>query len=245
MRGKVVIVTGATKGIGLGIAEKFASLGARIVVSSRNQAECDKIAKSIASRFKAKAVGISCDMAKPEQVKSLVDGAVKKFGRLDIFVNNAGIYPYKPISSMEEADWDSVIDANLKGSLFSIKESASAMKAGGKIVIISSIASMVGFAGLAHYCASKAGVNGLVRAAALELAQRGITVNAIAPGAIETPGASGAMDDAAKKGAAAAIPLKRWGTPKDIAHAAAYLCSDGAGYVTGQVLVVDGGWTIQ
>ncbi|MFA6907466.1 MAG: SDR family NAD(P)-dependent oxidoreductase [Candidatus Micrarchaeia archaeon] len=245
MLGKVAIVTGSTKGIGKGIAEELARQGASVVVTGRHQPECDAVAKDIASRFKVKSAGVACDMGDPQEIKKLVSGTVSRFGKLDIFVNNAGIYPYRAIGEMGEADWDAVLDINLKGSFFSIKESAAVMKGGGKIVLISSIASMVGFPGLTHYCASKGGVNAMVRAAALELAGRKINVNAVAPGAIETPGASGAMGAAAKKRTASAIPWKRWGTPEDIAHATAFLCSGKADYITGQVLAVDGGWTIQ
>lgn len=244
MKGKCAIVTGSTKGIGLGIAEEFARMGANVVINGRDADECESVAAKIAKKYKVKAIGIVCDMGKPEQIGELVSKSVKKFGRLDIFVNNAGIYPNKMIEKIEEKDWDAVIDINLKGSFYSIKEASRVMKPGGKILMISSIASIIGFPGLAHYCASKGGVSAMVRAAALELAPRKINVNAIAPGAIATPGTGEAKDESSKR-MAEAIPMKRWGTPEDIAHAAAYLCSDGADYVTGHVLVVDGGWTVQ
>lgn len=245
VKGQVAIVTGSTKGIGLGIAQEFASQGASVVITGRDQKSCDAAAKKIAAKYKVKAIGMACDMGKPDEIKNLVKATVKKFGRLDAFVNNAGIYPFKPLDKLEQAEWDKVLEVNLRGSFFAIKESAAVMKQGGKIVIISSIASLVGFQGLTHYCASKGGVNGLVRAAALELAAKKINVNAVAPGAIETPGTSGGMDENAKKATVAGIPWKRMGKPEDIAHAVAFLCSDKADYITGQVLVVDGGWTIQ
>ncbi|AJF60955.1 TPA: SDR family oxidoreductase [Candidatus Woesearchaeota archaeon] len=245
MLNKVAVVTGAVKGIGLGIAEEFARQGSYVVIADLEKEECDKTAKEIEAKFKVMALGIKCDMASQKDVKNLVSQTVKKFGKLDIFVNNAGIYPFKPILEITEQDWDKVLDINLKGSFFSISEAAKAMQPGGKIVIISSIASLVGFSGLSHYCASKGGVNGLVRAAALELAAKKINVNAVAPGAIETPGATGAMDEKARQQTMAAIPWKRWGQPEDIAHAAVFLCSEKADYITGQVIVVDGGWTLQ
>ncbi|MFA6213762.1 MAG: SDR family NAD(P)-dependent oxidoreductase [Candidatus Micrarchaeia archaeon] len=245
MKGNVAIVTGSTKGIGLGIAEELARQGASVVVTGRHQDECDEVSARIASEFKVETAGVACDMGRPQEIKKLVESTVSRFGKLDIFVNNAGIFPFKPLGEISEDEYGEVLGINLKGSFFSIKEASAAMKPGGKITIISSIASMVGFPGLAHYCASKGGVNGLVRAAALELAPMKINVNAVAPGAIETPGASGAMDDAARAQTASAIPWKRWGTPADIAHAVAFLSSEKADYITGQVLVVDGGWTIQ
>lgn len=146
---------------------------------------------------------------------------------------------------MTEADWDKVIDVNLKSIFLCSKAAIKKMKAGGKIVNISSIASLVGFEGLVHYCASKGGVNGMVRALALELADKKINVNAIAPGAIETPGVTKALTDDAKKETIAAIPWKKMGKPDDIAQATVFLASEKSNYITGQVLVVDGGWTLR
>ena len=242
---KTAIVTGSTQGIGKGIAEHFLKLGANVVINGLKQSDCNTVIQEFSRKYpKEKMLAVVCDISNRKQVKSMMDQTIKKFTSLDIFINNAGIFPYKPFLEMSDADWDKVLNVNLKGSFYTIQESAKVMKQGGRIVVISSIASLIGFPNLAHYCASKSGVNGLVRASALELAGKGITVNAIAPGAIETPGTT-SMDEKSSQALISSLPIKRWGKPKDIAHAAAYLASDGASYVTGQILVVDGGWTIQ
>jgi 3-oxoacyl-[acyl-carrier protein] reductase len=245
MRGKVAIITGSTKGIGLGIAQEFAKQGANLVISARDQKECDVVARKISSKYKVKTFSVACDMSDISQIKNLVDTTKRKFKKLDIFVNNAGIYPFSPIQNIDEKSWDLVLDVNLKGSFFAIKYASEIMKSGSKILIISSIASFVGFPSLSHYCASKGGVNSLVRATALELASKKINVNAIAPGAIETPGATSNMDKSEKEKRAMVIPLKRYGKPSDIAYATAFLCSSKSDYITGQILTIDGGWTIQ
>lgn len=208
------------------------------------QAECEKAAKKI-QKFGVKTLAIACDVSKKIEVDNLVNETTKKFGKLDILVNNAGIFPFVSFSEMTEDDWDKVIDTNLKSIFLCSQAAIKKMKAGGKIVNISSIASLVGFEGLVHYCASKAGVNGMIRALALELAGKKINVNAVAPGVIETPGAAKGMTDDVKKGTIGTIPWKRMGTPDDIAQATVFLASDKSNYITGQVLVVDGGWTLR
>ena len=245
MSDKIAIVTGAVKGIGRGIAEELAGQGISIVVADLKSDEADWVAGEIAAKYQVKASGYGCNMGNPSEIKAMVEHTVKMYGKLDIFVNNAGIYPFKPLTEITGKEWDALIDVNLRGSFISIQESAKVMKAGGKIVIISSIASIQGFAGLTHYCASKGGVNGLVRAAALELAPKKINVNAVAPGAIDTPGATGALDEKSKQAMIQGVPWKRWGQPADIANAVSFLASDKSDYITGQVIVVDGGWTIQ
>ena len=236
-----VIVTGAVQGIGLGIARKFAEEGYNVVVSDLKQKSCDTVAKSLNEEFHVETKGIAADVSKQKDMKKLVEKTIKEFGELDTFVNNAGIYPFKPFMEMSEKDWEKVMDINLKGSFFAVQESAKVMEKG-SVIIISSIASIQAFSGLVHYCASKAGVNGMVRAAAVELAPN-ITVNAVLPGAIDTPGAAGVMDEDAKKQTADNVPMKRWGLPADIAGACIYLAQ--AEYVTGQTLVVDGGWSVR
>ena len=160
-------------------------------------------------------------------------------------VNNAGIFPFVPFKDMKESDWDKVLDINLKSVFLCSQEAAKVMPEGGRIVSISSIASFVGFEGLVHYCASKGGINSMVRALALEFAPKKITVNAIAPGAIDTPGANVGSNEEVKKQTIAMIPLARMGQPEDIANAVVFLASDKADYITGQTIIVDGGWTLR
>lgn len=244
LKNKVAIVTGAKQGIGLGIALALAKAGCHVVVSDVDLAGCEKAAAKI-KKFKVKTLAVACDVSKKTEVDNLVSKTVKEFGRLDILVNNAGIFPFVSFADMTETNWDKVQEVNLKGTFLCSQAAVKKMKAGGKIVNISSIASLIGFEGLVHYCASKGGVNGMTRALALELAAKKINVNAVAPGAIETPGLTTAMTKEARQGTLAAIPWKRLGTPDDIAQAVVFLASDQADYITGQILVVDGGWTLR
>ncbi len=244
LKDKIAIVTGAKQGIGLGIAIALAKEGCNIVVSDLEQDGCEKAAKEI-EKLGVKALPVACDVSKKEMVDEMIAKTIKEFGKLDILVNNAGIYPFVPFKDMTEGDWDKVIDVNLKSMFLCCHAASKEMKSGGKIVNISSIASLVGFNGLVHYCASKGGVNGMTRAMALELAEQKINVNAVAPGAIETPGASTGMTEESKKGTISLIPWGRMGAPEDIANAVAFLASDKADYITGQVLTVDGGWVLR
>ena len=166
------------------------------------------------------------------------------FGGLDILVNNAGIYPFKSFTEITENDWDRVLSVNLKSVFLCSQKSLEIMSNGGSIINISSIASLVGFNSLTHYCASKGAVNSMIRALALEVADRKIRVNAVAPGSIETPGANN-PDENIKKQTISMIPLARMGQAEDIAGAVVFLASDLSSYITGQVIVVDGGWTLR
>ncbi len=215
-----------------------------MVISDIDQKDCEKAVAKI-QKTGAKGLAAQCDVSKKTEVDSLIAKTIKAFGRLDILVNNAGIFPFTPFAEMKEADWDKVIDVNLKSIFLCSQAAIKVMKDGSKIINISSIASFVGFEGLTHYCASKGGVNAMIRALALELAPRKINVNAVAPGAIDTPGASGAMAKEAKNQMLAAIPWKRQGLPEDIANAVVFLASDQADYITGQTIIVDGGWTLR
>jgi len=242
LKNKTAIVTGAGQGIGKGIALALAKEGCNIVVSDINQETCDQTVAEI-TKLGVQSIAIKCDVSKKAEVDNLSKVAAEKFNKIDILVNNAGIFPFVPFAKMTEADWDKVINVNLKSMFLTSQAVSAVMPEGGKIVDISSVASVIGFEGLVHYCASKSGVNGLVRALALELAPRKINVNAVAPGAIETPGAK--SDEKTKQQTLMMIPQKRMGTPEDIANAVVFLASDKSDYITGQVIVVDGGWTLR
>ncbi len=243
LKDKVAIVTGAKQGIGLGVALALAKEGCSVVISDLQQEGCEEAVKEV-EKLGVKGLAVACDVSKKDQVVSLIDQTIKAFGKLDILVNNAGIFPFVSFAEMTEADWDKVLDVNLKSVFLCSQEAVRNMKDGGKIVSISSIASRVGFEGLVHYCASKGGINSMIRALALELAPKKINVNAVAPGAIDTPGAQGASDEVDQQ-TIAMIPWKRKGVPEDIANAVVFLASDKADYITGQTLVVDGGWTLR
>jgi NAD(P)-dependent dehydrogenase (short-subunit alcohol dehydrogenase family) len=244
LKNKVAIVTGARQGIGLGIALALAKEGCHLVVSDIDLKGAEQAVKKI-KKTGARAIAVACDVSKKEEVDQLVKETIKTYKKLDILVNNAGIFPFTSFDKMTESDWDHVMDVNLKGVFLCSHTASKKMKAGGKIVNISSIASLVGFEGLVHYCASKGGVNGMTRALALELAPRKINVNVVAPGAIDTPGVSDGLSDDAKKNFISVIPWGRMGKPDEIAQAVVFLASDRSEYITGQVLVVDGGWTLR
>ncbi|MDA3815013.1 MAG: SDR family NAD(P)-dependent oxidoreductase [Patescibacteria group bacterium] len=239
---KTAVVTGAGVGIGKGIALALAKEGYDVVVSDINQENCQQVADEI-SKVGARSLALKCDVSNSDDVRELFVNSVNEFGKIDVLVNNAGIYPFISFEKIEEADWNRVMDVNMKGVFLCSKEAARIMPEGGNIINISSIASIQGFSGLVHYCASKSGVNGMIRALALELAPKKITVNAVAPGAIQTPGAQ--MSEENQKQIIAGIPLARIGQPEDIANAVVFLASEKSSYITGQVIVVDGGWTVQ
>lgn len=243
LKDKVAVVTGAGRGIGRGIALTLAKEGCTVIVSDINEADCLLVVSEIEAQG-AKATAVQCDVSSKEGVDNVMKMAVEKFGHLDILVNNAGIFPFVSFLEMSENDWDKVIDTNLKSIFLCSQAAAKQMLSGGKIINISSIAAFVGFSGLTHYCASKGGMVGLTRALALELAEKKINVNSVAPGAIDTPGASGSSDEARKQ-TIAIIPWGRMGQPEDIAAATAFLASAGADYITGQTLIVDGGYTLR
>jgi 3-oxoacyl-[acyl-carrier protein] reductase len=240
---KIAIVTGAGRGIGRGIAVALAQDGCNVVVADLNKTDAEAVAKELQS-IGVESIGVECDVSNAAAVEALFKQTINKFGKLDVLVNNAGIYPFVPFAKMTEKDWDKVIAVNLKSVFLCSHEAAKVLSLGGRIVSVSSVASIIGFEGLAHYCASKGGINGFTRALALELAPKKITVNAVAPGAINTPGASGGSIEETKQ-TVALIPLSRMGEPSDIANAVSFLVSDKANYITGQVIVVDGGWTLR
>jgi 3-oxoacyl-[acyl-carrier protein] reductase len=237
LTGKTALVTGSTRGIGRGIAETLASCGARVAVVGRDKGKADETAATIAG-----ARGFACDVAVPSDVLKLVADVEQEFGALDILVNNAGITKDNLMLRIKDDDWDSVLDANLRSAFLTIRAASRAMmkRRWGRIVNISSVVGLTGNKGQTNYAASKAGLIGLTKSVAKELASRNILCNAIAPGFIETD-MTGAMTDEARTGMMAQIPLARLGTPADIAWSTAFLCSEYASYITGQVLVVDGG----
>lgn len=245
LKGKVAIVTGARRGIGEAIAVALAEAGADVVVSDIDKADCGKVVGEI-EKTGAKALAVKVDVSSSADVDAMVSQTVQKFGKVDIMVSNAGIYIAKPVAEFSEAEWDKIIDINLKGFFLCAKAAAAQMtrqKKGGKIISISSIAGKVGVLNSAAYCASKGGIIAMTKALALELAPYRINVNSIAPGAIETPMSAAALrDEKTRKATEAEIPWGRIGKPQEIASAVVFLASREADYITGATLVVDGGW---
>ncbi len=243
LSGKTAIVTGAGQGIGVAIAQLFAGEGARVVVNARTRDHVNQVVEDIVNDGGI-AHGITADISKSAGVKSLVQGTVEQFGAIDILVHNAGIFPFNPLEEMEDEDWSRVLDTNLTSAFRLTKACTPHIKAqgGGRVLFTSSVTGpRTGVAGLTHYGASKAGINGFMRSAAMELAPYGITVNGVEPGLVLTPGVAGAVTQEEQDVMAGFVPLKRWGKPMDMAHAMLYLASDGASYVTGQTIIVDGG----
>nr|WP_326216699.1 3-oxoacyl-[acyl-carrier-protein] reductase [uncultured Oscillibacter sp.] len=240
--GKTAVVTGGSRGLGRAVCLELAKGGANVVFCYAGNEAAAKETTAACEALGAKALAIQCDVAKADEVKALMDAAVKEFGRIDILVNNAGITRDGLLMMMKEEDFDAVIAANLKGTFLCMKAVSRIMmkQRYGRIVNLSSVVGLRGNAGQVNYAASKAGVVGMTKSLAKELASRGVTVNAVAPGFIATDMTT-AMTDAAKEATLASIPLQRLGAPEDVAHAVAFLASDEAAYVTGQVLCVDGG----
>ena len=236
---RAAIVTGGTKGIGKGIARGFAQAGYRVLVVSRNAAEADAVAAEIGQG----ASGFAADVSDEASMEAMATAALERYGAIDALCANAGIFPAAKLSDMTVADFDQVMGVNLKGTFLSVKAVLPAMKAAkrGRIVLTSSITGPItGYPGWSHYGASKAGQLGFMRTAAIELAPFNITVNSVLPGNIMTEGLDGLGQDYLDK-MAASIPMKRLGSVDDIAAAALFFASDAAGYVTGQIIVVDGG----
>jgi len=242
---KVAIVTGGASGIGRATAVAFAAEGAKVVVADMQDA-----AETIALVKKAGGEGIyvKCDVSHENDVKILVEKTIQIYGRLDFGVNNAGVEGVQvPIQDLSENDWDRTININLKGIWLCMKhEIPYLLKQGkGAIVNTASIAGVVGFPNMAAYVASKHGVAGLTKVAALELAKTGVRVNAICPGVIHTPMVDRALSPDMEKVYNAMIPMGRMGKPEEMADTILYLCSDSASYVTGQAMIADGGWVVQ
>ncbi|KMZ53836.1 3-oxoacyl-[acyl-carrier-protein] reductase [Dorea sp. D27] len=242
MEGKVALVTGGSRGIGRAIALELAKGGATVVINyNGSQDKAMDLKEEIESRG-GRAEVYQCNVSDFAKCEELVQGIVKQFGSLDILVNNAGITKDGLLMKMSEEDFDKVIDVNLKGAFNTIRFASRQMlkQRSGRIINLSSVVGVAGNAGQANYASSKAGVIGLTKAAAKELASRGITVNAIAPGFIETD-MTDALPEKVKEATVSQIPLARFGRPEDVAKLAAFLASEASAYITGQVIHVDGG----
>jgi 3-oxoacyl-[acyl-carrier protein] reductase len=239
---KVALVTGSARGIGRAIAETLASRGASLVIADLRAELAAATAQEIAASTGQRTLAVALDVVNSDSVKAMIDRVLAEFGHLDILVNNAGITRDNLIMRMEEADWDLVLDINLKGAFICSKAVVRTMmkQRYGRIVNIASVSGLAGQAGQANYSASKAGLVGMTKALARELGSRQITVNAVAPGFIPTD-LTKDLPTELKDASLKMIPLGRWGSPQEIAAAVAFLASDEAAYITGHVLSVDGG----
>lgn len=259
LNGKVAIITGARRGMGRSHAITLAKAGAKAVVADISLEDCEIVADEI-KKAGGEAMAVKCDVSKKAEVDEMVKKTVEKFGKIDILVNNAGICQFKPFLELTEEDWDRTLDINLKGYFLCAQAAAKEMvkqktparnashsEAGGGVIInVASIAMGqvgVGFSTLAHYCASKGGIVGMTETMALELASFNIRVNAISPGAIDTP-----MVDPLKsnektmEATLMRVPLHRMGKPEEVSNLVLFLASDSSSYMTGSTVVIDGGW---
>ncbi len=241
LKGQCGIVTGGTRGIGKAIAEKLSQQGVNLVVAARTFESAHEVAASL-SQSETKVIGMRLDVSNAEEVEKVFEETRKEFGRIDILVNNAGITKDGLLMRMKEDAWDAVIDINLKGVFLCTREAVKDMtrQRYGRIINITSVAAFMGNPGQANYSASKAGIVGFTKTVAREYAVRGVTVNAVAPGFIETA-MTDVLPDNIKSEMKKLIPLGRFGTPDDVAGAVAFLASRDAGYITGQVIHVNGG----
>ena len=243
LNGKVAIITGAGQGIGAAIARRFAQEGAQVIVNARTEAKVISVVEGITADGGI-AHGVPADIGEAAGVEQLIAGTLQQFQHVDILVHNAGIFPYNPLEDMDDDSWNQVINVNLTSAYRLTKACISSMKdrGAGRILFTSSVqGNYVAVPGCAHYAASKAGLTGLIKSAALELAPHRITVNGVEPGLVMTSGVEQALSQRRRDLMAEYVPLKRWGRPMEVAHAMLYLASREADYVTGQTIVVDGG----
>ena len=238
LSGRIALVTGSTRGIGRAIAESLTAAGARVAVVGRDQGKAAEAAAAIG----VTAQGFAADVGDPASIAALVHDVEKAFGQIDILVNNAGLTHDNILFRIKDDDWDTVLDANLRGAFLTIRAASRGMikRRWGRIINIASIVGITGNKGQANYAASKAGLIGLTKSVAKELGSRNVLVNAVAPGFIETD-MTAAMTPEARAALSGQIPLERLGSPRDIAGVVTFLASDYASYITGQTLVVDGG----
>jgi NAD(P)-dependent dehydrogenase (short-subunit alcohol dehydrogenase family) len=255
LRGKVAVITGGARGIGLAVARRFAEMGATIVIGDLRQSDADEAAESVAKAFGKPTLGVTLDVTDEASVIALADIAVREFGRLDLWVNNAGIFPGAVTTDLLTSDWDTVQDINLRGTFIGCREAAKRMMAqepkGGVIINVASVRGIRGGPNLAAYTASKHGVVGLTKALGIELGPHDIRVLGLAPTGVDTPGAAARMANATgaelervtakRKSIAASLPLGRTGTPDDIARVALFCASDLSILMTGSTLLVDAG----
>ena len=243
---KVALITGSGKGIGEAIAHLFAIQGAKVVVTARSENDIQRVAGSIA-KAGGEALTVAADISTPAGIESLIAEVAGHYQHIDILVHNAGIFPYDPIEEMTDDSWQAVMDVNLSSAFRLSKACLPKMKeqGGGRMLFTSSIqGNSAAVPGCAHYATSKAGLNGFIRAAALEFARHNITVNGVEPGLTLTPGVEQSIPEQRREKMAQSVPLNRWGTPGEVASAMLYLASDAAAYITGQTIVIDGGATL-
>lgn len=238
LTGRTAVVTGSTRGIGRAIAEALAAAGARVAVVGRDKPRADEVAAEIGQG----AQGFACDVSETAQVNALIEDVEKAFGRIDILVNNAGLTRDNIMLRLKDEDWDAVLNANLRGAFASTRAAVRGMmkRRSGRIINISSVVGLIGNKGQTNYAASKAGLIGMTKSVAKEFASRGILANVVAPGFIESD-MTNALTPEQRAQLFSQVPLERLGSPGDVAAAVLFLASDLSAYITGQVLVVDGG----
>jgi 3-oxoacyl-[acyl-carrier protein] reductase len=243
LAGRTAIVTGASRGIGRGVATTFSEVGANVVLFARTQPD---LAAAAGQLPPDRTVAVAGDVTRAEDLQRAVEAARERFGRLDVFCHCAGIYPLTPLEEIQMEEWRSVIDTNLTSTFLAVRACMSVMREQnhGRIVLISSITgSRTGYPGLSHYSATKAGMSGFMRTAALELAPFHVTINGIEPGSVRTEGLAGLGEEAIQS-MVRHIPLGSLGEPEDIGYTAVFLASDAARFITGQTVIVDGGQTL-